>query len=107
MATAGERLSHSKGKEPVARCIPLRQGVRSSGFAESNTLSVIESIDLDTCGCHQGWWIDDFEPVVGEADDLLLAKDLERPADVNVGRTERLADMALALRQLYDLTRLD
>jgi hypothetical protein len=65
-----------------------------------------EHIDLDPRSCHQGGRIDDFEPVVGEADDLLLAKDLQRPADVNVGKTESLADMALAQRQLYDLTRL-
>ena len=58
------------------------------------------------CSCHQGWRIHDVEPVVGEADDLLLAKDLQRPADVNVGKTESLADMALAQWQLYDLTRL-
>jgi hypothetical protein len=43
----------------------------------------IEGIDLDSRSCHQGWRIHDFEPVVGEADDLLLAKDLQRPADVN------------------------
>jgi hypothetical protein len=42
--------------------------------------------------------------VVSEADDLLLAQDLQRPADMNVGKTESLADMALAQRQLYNLT---
>ena len=66
----------------------------------------IESIDLNPRSCHQGWRIDDFEPAVGEADDLLIAKDLQRPADVNVGETESLADVALVERQLYDLTRL-
>jgi hypothetical protein len=55
---------------------------------------------------HQGWRIDSLEPVVGEADDLLFAKYLQRPADVNVGKTGSLADMTLAQRQLYDLTRL-
>ena len=64
----------------------------------------IEGIEIDPRRCHQGWRIDYFEPVVGEADDLLFAKDLQRPADVNVGKTESLADMALAQRQLYDLT---
>jgi hypothetical protein len=53
---------------------------------------------------HQGWRIDSLEPVVGEADDLLFAKYLQRPADVNVGKTQSLADMALAQRQLYDLS---
>ena len=61
---------------------------------------------LDTGGRNESLRIDNFEPVVGEADDLLLAKDLQRPADVNVGKTESLADVALAQRQLYDLTRL-
>jgi len=75
--------------------------MRSGGFREANmVLLPIEGIDLDPCSCHQGWRIDDFEPVVGEADDLLLAKDLQRPADVNVGETESLADVALAQRQL-------
>ena len=67
---------------------------------------MIEHVVLDTCSCDQSRRIDDFEPVVGEADDLLFAKDLQRPADVNVGKTESLADVALAERQLYDLTRL-
>ena len=66
----------------------------------------IEGIDLDPRSCHKGWRIDYFEPVVGEADDLLFAKDVQRPADMNVGKTESLADVALAERQLYDLTRL-
>jgi len=80
--------------------------MRSGGFGEANMVLAIEGIDLDPRSCHQGWRIHDFEPVVGEADDLLLAKDLQRPADVNVGKTESLADMALAQWQLYDLTRL-
>jgi len=76
--------------------MPLGRRMRSGGFGEANMVLAIEGIDLDPRSCHQGWRIDDFEPVVGEADDLLLAKDLQRPADVNVGKTESLADMALA-----------
>ena len=86
--------------------MPLGRRMRSGGFGEANVVLAIEGIDLDPRSCHQGWRIDDFEPVVGEADDLLLAKDLQRPADVNVGKTESLADMALAQRQLYDFARL-
>ena len=86
--------------------MPLGRKMRSGGFGEANMVLAIEGIDLDPRSCHQSWRIDDFEPVVGEADDLLLAQDLQRPADMNVGKTESLADMALAQRQLYDLTRL-
>ena len=86
--------------------MPLGRKMRSGGFGEANMVLAIEGIDLDPRSCHQGWRIDYFEPVVGEADDLLLAKDLQRPADVNVGETESLAYVALAERQLYDLTRL-
>ena len=73
--------------------MPLGRKMRSGGFGEANMVLAIEGIDLDPRSCHQGWRIDDFEPVVGEADDLLFAKDLQRPADVNVGKTEGLADM--------------
>ena len=86
--------------------MPFGRKMRSGGFGEANMVLAIEGIDLDPRSCHQSWRIDDFEPVVGEADDLLLAQDLQRPADMNVGKTESLADMALAQRQLYDLTRL-
>ena len=86
--------------------MPFGRKMRSGGFGEANMVLAIEDIDLDPRSCHQSWRIDDFEPVVGEADDLLFAKDLQRPADVNVGKTESLADMALAHRQLYDLTAL-
>jgi len=86
--------------------MPLGGKMRSDGFREANMVLAIEGIDLDPRSCHQGWRIDYFEPVVGEADDLLLAQDLQRPADMNVGKTESLADMTLAQRQLYDLTRL-
>ncbi len=86
--------------------MPLGRRVRSGGFAKANRVLAIEGIDLDAGSCHQGWRIDNFEPVVGEADDLLFAKYVQRLADVNVGKTESLADMALAQRQLYDLTRL-
>jgi hypothetical protein len=86
--------------------MPLGRKMRSGGFGEANMVLAIEGIDLDAGSCHQGWRIDNFEPVVGEADDLLFAKYLQRPADVNVGKTESLANMALAQRQLYDLTRL-
>jgi hypothetical protein len=67
---------------------------------------MIERVVLDTRSRDQSRWVDDFEPVVGEADNFLIAKDLQRPADVNVGKTERLADVALAQRQLNNLTRL-
>jgi hypothetical protein len=58
--------------------------MRSGGFGEANTVLAIEDIDLDPRSCHQSWRIDYFEPVVGEADDLLLAQDLQRPTDMNV-----------------------
>jgi hypothetical protein len=51
---------------------------------------MIEHVVLDPCSCHQGGRIDDFELVIGETNDLLLAKALKRPADVNVSKTERL-----------------
>ena len=35
----------------------------------------------------------------------MLAKDLKRPADVNVSKTERLTNVALAQRQVNGLTR--
>src|SRR5690242_6991061 len=68
--------------------------------------SMTEHIVLDTRSCDQSRRIDDFEPVVGEADDLLLAQDLQRPADVTVGKTESLADVALAQRHVGDRSRL-
>src|SRR5580704_5731475 len=64
---------------------------------------MIEHAVIDTRSCDQSRRIDDFEPVVGEADDFLLAKDLQCPADMNVGETHRLADVALAQRQLNNL----
>jgi len=64
---------------------------------------MIEHVAIDTRSCDQSRRIDDFEPVVGEADDFLLAKDLQCPADMNVGETHRLADVALAQRQLNNL----
>lgn len=59
---------------------------------------VVKRIDLDSGSRYEGWGIDDFQPVVGEADNLFLAKLLQRPADVNVGKAESLADMDLAQR---------
>jgi len=70
-------------------------------------LLMIEHVVLDPCGCRQGRWIDDFEPMVGEANDLLLAKDLKRSADVDVSETERLTNVALAQRQVNGLAWLD
>ncbi len=68
------------------------------------TLFIIEPIMPDSGGCDQSRWIDDFEPVVGEADDLFLAKDLKSPADMNVSETQRVAEVALAQRQLKSFT---
>ena len=66
-----------------------------------------ENLALDTGRRHQSLRIDYFEPVVGEVHDFLLAKDLKRPADVNIGKAQRLADLALTERQLNNLARLD
>lgn len=77
------------------------------GSRPSHMLLMIEHVVLDPCGCHQGRWIDDFEPMVGEANDLLLAKDLKRSADVDVSETERLTNVALAQRQVNGLAWLD
>jgi hypothetical protein len=59
---------------------------------------------LDTGGRNESLRIDYFEPVVGEAHDFFLAKDLERSADVNVGEAQCLTNLALAERQLNSLT---
>jgi hypothetical protein len=77
---------------PLRRCRPLAE------LPETHPMFAIEPIDLDAGGCHQCWRIDDFQPVVSEADNLFLAKLLQRPADVNVGKAESLADMNLAQR---------
>ena len=44
--------------------------------------------------------------MVGEAHNLLLTQDLQCPADVDIGKSESLADMALVEGQHYDFTRL-
>ena len=75
------------------------------GCRSSHMLLVIEHVVLDPCGCQQGRRIDDFEPVVREANDLLFAKDLKCSADVNVSKTERLTNVALAQRQMNGFTR--
>ena len=67
-------------------------------------LVALGDLVLDTSGRYQSRRIDYFEPVVGEAHDFLLAKDLERPAYVNVGKAQCLANLALAERQLNSLT---
>ena len=66
-----------------------------------------ENIGFHTGGRHESYWIDDFERVIGEVHYLLLAKDLKRSANVNVGEAERLTDLALTERQLNSLARLD
>ena len=68
---------------------------------------IIDHIELDTGGCREGGRIDDFELAVGKSNNLLLAKDLKGPTNVNVRQTERLSDVALAQRQVNVLTRLD
>jgi len=67
-------------------------------------LLALGDLVLDTSGRHESLRIDYFEPVVGKFHDFLLAKDLEHPADVNVGKTQCLANLALAERQLNNLT---
>jgi hypothetical protein len=37
---------------------------------------MIEHVVFDPCSCDQSHRIDDFEPMIGEADNFLLAKDL-------------------------------
>ena len=61
---------------------------------------------LNTSSSSKRLRIDYFEPVVGEAHDFLLAKDLERAADMNVGEAQSLANLALAERQLNSLAAL-
>ena len=61
---------------------------------------------LNTSSRSKSLRIDYFEPVVGEAHDFLLAKDLERAADMNVGEAQSLANLALAERQLNSLAAL-
>ncbi len=60
------------------------------GCWSSETLLIIEQIMRDSGSGDQSRRIDNFEPVVGEADNLLLAEGLKRPGDVNVSNTNRL-----------------
>ncbi len=76
------------------------------GCWSSETLLIIEQIMRDSGSGDQSRRIDNFEPVVGEADNLLLAEGLKRPGDVNVSNTQRVTDVALAQRQLNSFTRL-
>ena len=57
------------------------------GCWSSETLLIIEQIMRDSGGGDQSRRIDNFEPVVGEVDNLLLAEGLKRPGDVNVSNT--------------------
>src|SRR5208337_321703 len=66
-----------------------------------------ENIGFHTGGRHERFWIDDFERVIGEVRYLLLTKDLKRSANVNVGKAERVTDLALTERQLKSFARLD
>jgi len=61
-------------------------------------LLVVVNLVLDTSGRHQSVRIDYFKPVIGEVHDFLLAKDMERPADVNIGKAQCLANLTLAER---------
>ena len=60
-----------------------------------------------TGGRDKSRWIEDLKCVVGEADYLFLAKDLQRPADVNAAEADRLTDLRLRDRQLNSLAWLD
>jgi hypothetical protein len=59
---------------------------------------------LNTGGGHQRAGIHNFELVISKPNDLLLAKELEFPADMNIGKPKRLPDMCLAQRQIDDFT---
>jgi len=61
---------------------------------------------LDTGGRNESLRIDYFEPIVRQTHDLLLTKDLKRAADMDIGKTQSLANLALTERQLENLTAL-
>jgi hypothetical protein len=61
---------------------------------------------LDPSGRDEGLRIDYFKPMVRQTHDLLLAKDLKRAADMDVGKTQSLANLALTERQLKNLAAL-
>ncbi len=76
-------------------------------MGERSSLAIpVGQIAFETGGGDQGRRIDDFEPLVGKANDLLFAQDLEGPADMDVSKAQRLADVALAQRQVNRLARL-
>ena len=76
------------------------------GRRGSPNLLALGNLVLNTSSRSKSLRIDYFEPVVGEAHDFLLAKDLERAADMNVGEAQSLANLALAERQLNSLAAL-
>jgi len=61
---------------------------------------------LDTGGRNESLRIDYFEPIVRQTHDLLLTKDLKRAADMDIGKTQSLANLALSERQLKNLAAL-
>ena len=66
----------------------------------------VDVIGFDAGGGQQRRRIHDFECLTGKSNDLLLAKGLKGPADVNVGEPERLTELTLAQRKMESLARL-
>ena len=78
------------GRLPI-RGMAHRVGERGSSGMPRKTAD----IRLQTSGRHESYWIDDFERVIGEVHYLLLAQDLKRPANVNIGEAKGLTNLAL------------